>query len=104
MSAIAHVVLVGWRDEGARDALSARADGLVDEHLRGIPGVTAIDRGTSVSPEGLEGGHDWGMVVRFATADDRDAYLPDPSHVVVGDFLVSNAARVTVFDIATTAA
>jgi len=103
MSAIAHVVLVGWNDAGEAAALSARADELVDRQLRGIRGVTGIDRGTSVSPEGLEGDYDWGMVVRFASADDRDAYLPDPAHVVVGDFLMSNAARVTVFDIAATA-
>ncbi|GAA2076973.1 hypothetical protein GCM10009840_09420 [Pseudolysinimonas kribbensis] len=98
MSGVTHVVLVGWRGDAAES--STRADALVDEHLRGIRGVTAIDRGTSVSTEGLERDHDWGMVVRFATVADRDAYLPDPSHAVVADFLGENAARIVVFDVA----
>jgi hypothetical protein len=98
MSGVTHVVLVAWSGDD-RDGLSAQANRMVDAHLRGIPGVIEIDRGTSVSPEGLEGGHHWGMVIRFATVEERDAYLPDPSHRIVADFLGENAAGIVVFDL-----
>ena len=97
MAGITHVVLAAWN--GDRDALSRRADELVDAHLLGILGVLGIDRGTSVSTEGLEGDIDWGMVVRFATREDALAYLPHPEHQPVADFIGANASRVIVFDL-----
>jgi hypothetical protein len=99
MAGITHVVLVAWN--GDRDALSRRADELVDGHLPTIPGVLGIDRGTSVSTEELEGDIDWGMVVRFETRDDALAYLPHPEHRPVADFIGANSSRVVVFDIPT---
>ena len=56
--------------------------------------------GPSVSPEGLEGGFDWALVVRFRDAAARDAYLPHPAHQPVADHIGARSARVVVFDVA----
>ncbi|MGT2426065.1 Dabb family protein [Amnibacterium kyonggiense] len=99
MSEIVHVVLVDWKDEADPSA----ADALVDRHLAALPGVLALDRGPSVSTEGLESGFDWALVIRFASAEAVAAYLPHPEHVIVGSHLQANAARLVVFDVAATA-
>ncbi|HEX7834787.1 MAG TPA: Dabb family protein [Pseudolysinimonas sp.] len=96
MTTLVHVVLIEWASPIDGVELSR----LIDERLRGLPGVLSIAEGASVSPEGLEGGFDWGMVVTFNGAAARDAYLVDPDHAVVARFLTANAARVTVFDLA----
>lgn len=98
MAGITHVVLVAWNGDG--DELSRRASELVDAHLPGIAGIAGVERGTSVSTEGLEGDVDWGLVVRFDSREQALAYLPHPEHQPVADFIGTNAARVTVFDIA----
>lgn len=96
MSEIVHVVLVEWR-EGVDPAV---ADALVDRHLAPLPGVLTIDRGPSVSTEGLESGYDWALVIRFADAAALAAYLPHPEHVIVGQHLQGSSARLVVFDLA----
>ncbi|WP_158589975.1 Dabb family protein [Amnibacterium setariae] len=98
MTQVVHVVLVEWAE--GRDGAAEEAEGLVDQHLRGIPGVLSVDRGPSVSTEGLESGFDWALVIRFESADAVAAYLPHPDHVVVGRYLGDNSARVVVFDVA----
>lgn len=98
MSAVVHVVLVDWSDGADPD----EADRLVDRHLAPLPGVLEIDRGPSVSTEGLESGFDWALVIRFVSADALAAYLPHPEHVVVGSYLQQHAARLVVFDLTAT--
>jgi hypothetical protein len=95
MSEIVHVVLVEWRD----GADPAAADALVDRHLVPLPGVLTVDRGRSVSTEGLESGFDWALVIRFADEGALAAYLPHPDHVVVGQHLQANSSRLVVFDL-----
>jgi hypothetical protein len=95
---VQHVVLVEW----AGDDASAEADAVVDLHLPRIDGIRVIDRGASVSPEGLEAGFDWMLAVRFESAAARDAYLPHPEHAPVADLIRSRSARVVVFDVAGT--
>jgi len=92
---VTHVVLVEW----AHEIDSAELSRLVATHLPRIEGVDAVDEGPSVSPEGLEGGFDWGLVVSFVDASARDRYLDHPEHAVVGDYLRENSRRVIVFDI-----
>jgi hypothetical protein len=99
MAAVTHVVLVRWRadaDDATRAAVRAGVRGLAGP----IPGVLGIEEGPSVSPEGLEQGHDYGFVVTFADAAARDAYLPHPAHLVVAEAIGRAADGVTVFDIA----
>ena len=96
MSQIVHVVLIEWH----AGADPAAAEALVDRNLRPLPGVLTLERGPSVSTEGLESGFDWALVIRFADEDALAAYLPHPDHVVVGRHLQEHAARLVVFDVA----
>jgi hypothetical protein len=95
---VTHIVLVSWQsgrgpaaEESIRPGIRAFAES--------IPGITSIVEGHSCSPEGLEGGHDYGFVITFDSAQSRDSYLPDPRHQVVGEAIGADAARIVVFDI-----
>jgi len=94
---VLHVVLAEWND-GVDE--TARATALSDEHLTTIDGVLSVSSGPTVSGEGLEGGFDWMLVVRFRDRAALDGYLPHPQHLPVAGFLRDSAARVVVFDIA----
>jgi hypothetical protein len=98
MTEIVHVVLVEW--DTADTTVPERATALAHEHLPTIDGVVSVESGPSVSPEGLEGGFDWMLVVRFRDAAARDAYLPHPAHQPVADHIGAHNARVVVFDVA----
>ena len=99
MTAVLHVVLVRWRadtGDAAREGVRSGVRGLATA----VPGIIDLEEGPSVSPEGLEQGNDYGFVVTFDDAAARDAYLPHPAHVVVGEAIGRAAERVTVFDLA----
>jgi hypothetical protein len=98
MGQVMHVVLVEWTAENGDAA--AEAEALVDANLVPLPGVLTVDRGPSISGEGLEDGFDWALVIRFGSEEALAAYLPHPDHVVVGAHLQANAARLVVFDLA----
>jgi len=91
-----HVVLVEW--DGA-DGRAADADALVREHLPRIDGVESVRSGESVSTEGLEGGFDWMLVVRFRDRSALAGYLPHEEHQPVAAFIQGASARVVVFDV-----
>jgi hypothetical protein len=52
--------------------------------FRALPGkikeIAAFEWGTDVSPEGKAQGFTHCFLLTFATAADRDAYLPHPAH------------------------
>jgi len=98
MRPVTHVVLVSWKsgrgpavEQAIRPAIRAFADT--------IAGIGSVVEGHSSSPEGLEGGHDYGFVVTFDDERARDSYLTDPTHRVVADAIGENAQRIVVFDI-----
>ena len=95
---VTHVVLVSWKPGQAEEAESS-----LRPAIRGfagtIAGVAQVVEGHSSSPEGLEGGFDYGFVITFDDAAARDAYLPDPRHRVVADGIGGAAERVLVFDV-----
>lgn len=95
---ITHVVLTQWRPDATPAALAALAP-LIDRFAAEIPGVVSAVYGPSVSPEGLEGEFEWGLVVTFADAEARDGYLPHPTHAPVAALIGRHAERVVVFDI-----
>jgi hypothetical protein len=98
MTEISHIVLVRWRAEvpdEVREQARVSARGFRDA----IPGILSVVEGPSVSPEGLEEGFDYGFVIRFADAAARDAYLPDPVHLVLAELIGANAERVLVYDL-----
>ncbi|WP_210509165.1 Dabb family protein [Naasia sp. SYSU D00057] len=99
MTAIVHVVLVKWRDDvpaADRERIARDARAMADA----IPGILALEEGPSVSPEGLEQGFEWGLVVTFESPEARDGYLPHPVHAAVGKRIGAGAERLVVFDVA----
>lgn len=69
-----------------------------------IPGILQVSGGANNSPEPLGKGYTHSFVVDFVDSDARDAYLPHPAHVRVGDALVAAATGgldgILVFDYA----
>ena len=102
MPQILHVVLVDWRDDLAEDA-RAHTRASARNMFGRIPGIVRLDEGPSVSPEGLEQGYDWGLVITFDSEESRDGYLPHPVHQVLGDQIGAGAERLVVFDLAASA-
>jgi hypothetical protein len=93
-----HVVLVSWR-EGAADEAERVVRPTVAAFGATIPHVLHVVEGPSTSPEGLEGGFDYGFVVTFASAEARDVYLDHPEHLPVSSAIRAAADRVVVFDV-----
>ena len=95
---VMHVVLVRWKPEVGRaelDQLTELAVGLPAT----IPGAVAVHCGPSTSPEGLEDGFEWALVVSFESSSARDDYLPHPAHQPVAQLISRLAERVVVFDV-----
>ena len=67
-----------------------------------IPGLLAVEHGPYDSPEGLNDGFTHGFIMTFASAAERDAYLPHPEHERVKEVVVPNLHRAVVFDFETT--
>ncbi|WP_083295118.1 Dabb family protein [Curtobacterium sp. BH-2-1-1] len=97
MSGTTHVVLVAWDGEAADR--SAQADAIVREHLPRIDGVESVRSGESISTEGLEGGFDWMLVVRFRDRAALAGYLPHEEHQPVAAYIQGASERVVVFDV-----
>jgi hypothetical protein len=95
---VVHIVLVRWKQEVSRAALD-ELTGLAGAFPDTIPGVLAVQCGPSTSPEGLEGGFEWALVVSFANSSARDDYLPHPAHRPVGQLIARLAEQVVVFDV-----
>lgn len=93
-----HVVLVSWR-EGEAERAEQVVRPLVAAFGHTIPGVLSVVEGHSSSPEGLEGGFDYALVVTFASPEARDAYLPHPAHQPVAEEIGARSERVVVFDV-----
>jgi len=95
---VTHVVLVQWSD-GVDPAevewIRAYARTLQSD----IAGIRSVVEGPSTSPENLEAGYDYGLVIVFGDAPARDTYLTHPSHIPLADALRRNSARVAVFDV-----
>ena len=98
MSKITHIVLVRWNDATPAETVDAIRS-LSRSLATAIPGIETLSEGPSVSPEGLETGFEYGLVIEFADAVARDGYLVHPAHLPLADALQSNAASLTVFDL-----
>lgn len=96
---IVHVVLVRWAESTPvehREAAREVARGLSER----IPGIERLSEGPSVSPEGLEQGHDYALVITFSSAEARDVYLPHPAHEELVAYFGNGAIDgVTVYDL-----
>lgn len=74
-----HVVLFKFKESATPDDILK-----VEEAFKDLPdiihGIKGFEWGTNVSPENLNDGFTHCFMVSFATAKDRDAYLPHPAH------------------------
>ncbi|MFM8577307.1 MAG: Dabb family protein [Planctomycetaceae bacterium] len=63
-----------------------------------IPEIKGFEWGTDMSPEGKAEGFTHCFLVTFATAADRDAYLPHPAHKDFVSIVGPHVAKVCVVD------
>ena len=74
-----HVVLFKFKDTSTPEDVARIIAG-----FRGLPAaikeIAGFEWGTDVSTEGKTQGFTHCFFLTFATADDRDAYLPHPAH------------------------
>jgi hypothetical protein len=81
-----HVVLFAFKDS----ATVAQIDAVVSDFgtLKDrIPGITAYEWGTNVSPEGLNQGFTHCFTLSFAREEDRNIYLLHAAHQAFVDTL-----------------
>jgi len=98
MTVIVHIVLIELSagiSEEERNLVRRTARSLAST----IPGIERVEEGGSVSPEGLEHGFDYALVITFRDAQARDAYLPHPDHQILAGQISRHAKRVIVFDL-----
>ena len=95
---LTHVVLVQWRVDMPGEAL-VEINAIVPRFQGEIPGIVSAVEGASVSPEGLESGFEWALVVTFESAAARDGYLEHPTHAPVSATIQEWAERLVVFDL-----
>lgn len=100
MTAVTHIVLVSFLSTTPSQQRALLRGELLRLRTQ-IPLIESLEEGASISPEGLEDGFDYGFVMRFASAADRDAYLADPAHQHFGGLLTSLIDRIAVFDLPT---
>ena len=70
------------------------------EPLAKIEVVKDLDFGINTSPEGLDKGYNYSLIMKFATEYDRDSvYLSHPIHVEFVDSISKHISDVIVFDL-----
>jgi hypothetical protein len=92
-----HVVLFSFKDDASYDDVDAIVTGFA-ALPSAIPGITAYEWGTNVSPEGLNDGFTHCFTLTFAEAEDRDAYLVHPAHRQFVEKLKPSLAKSLVLD------
>ena len=88
---IRHCVFIRFRPEISETEKAALFAAIAALRPR-VPGFLAAHIGRNVSPEtGMDKGYADGLIVDFADAAARDAYLVDPEHRKTGAKLVAAA-------------
>lgn len=95
---LTHLVLASWRPDTPAAVLAELGE-RVGRFPAEIPGVVSVVAGESVSVEHLEAGFTWGMVVVFADAAARDAFLPHSAHGPVAELIGAWREQLVVFDL-----
>ncbi|MGB8852341.1 MAG: Dabb family protein [Pirellulales bacterium] len=92
-----HVVLFKFKEASAPADIEA-----IVAAFRALPGkipqIKAFEWGTDVSPEGKSQGLTHCFLVTFASAADRDAYLPHPAHEEFVALVKPHVEKVCVVD------
>lgn len=95
---VVHVVLTRWKPDAPSAELASMRE-LTRAFPRTVPGVVSVVEGPSSSPEGLEAGFTWALVITFTDGRARDVYLTHPAHLPVADVIRRFAERLVVFDV-----
>jgi hypothetical protein len=96
---VQHVVLFKLQDSTSSKTLEQIKQ--FTEPLAKIEVVKDFDFGVNSSPEGLDKGFNYSLIMKFATEHDRDSvYLSHPIHVEFVDSISKHISDVIVFDLA----
>ena len=98
LGTVVHIVLTQWRGDAPSESIAQMRE-LIRRFSAEIPGIVSVVEGPSVSPERLEGGFEWALVVTFESAAARDGYLDHPTHLPVAALIGECAEHVIVFDV-----
>ncbi|MFM6189184.1 MAG: Dabb family protein [Planktothrix sp.] len=83
---IQHIVLFKFKEGISSEKIDEAFTDL--EKLKElIPGILSYSSGINSSPENINRGYTHGFIMTFATAQDRDVYLPHPEHEKVKEKL-----------------
>ena len=86
---IQHIVLLKLKAGTTDEQKQALLEGLIAlQRENKIAGIKSVSGGDNNSPEGKTHGFDWGFVMTFVDGAARDAYLPHPEHVALGQMLL----------------
>ena len=92
-----HVVLFKFKESSTPEDVARIVAG-----FRGLPAkikeIAGFEWGTDVSPEGKAQGFTHCFLLTFATAADRDAYLPHPAHKEFVALIMPHLDKVCVVD------
>jgi len=92
-----HVVLFKFKDDVTKEQVQEVVDAFAALPAK-IPTITGFEWGTDVSIENKAAGFTHGFVVSFATAKDRDDYIPHPAHAEFVKLVGPRLDNVLVFD------
>lgn len=97
LQVLRHIVLFKFKDESSAADIKA-----VEDAFRALPQeidlILDFEWGVDVSVEGIAQGFTHCFFLTFASAADRDAYLPHPTHRRFGDLLRPFLDKVLVID------
>jgi Stress responsive A/B Barrel Domain len=92
-----HVVLIRFKP-GTPDTTIGEVETAFAGLPAGIPEIQALEWGTNCSPEGKDQGFSHCFFLTFASAAERDAYLPHPAHRAFSALLRPHVDQVLVID------
>lgn len=97
MATLRHVVLIRFKPATAPDKIKAIETAFAGLKTR-IAAIQALEWGTNCSPEGKDQGFTHCFCLTFASAAERDAYLPHPDHKAFSGLLRPHVDQVLVLD------
>lgn len=97
MASIRHVVLIRFKS-GTPPATVAEIEAAFAGLKDSIGAIEALEWGTNCSPEGKDQGFSHCFLLTFASAAERDAYLPHPEHRAFSALLRPHVDQVLVID------
>ena len=97
MSKVKYISLVKFKEGTAEDQIQTVFDTILDI-TESVPGIEDYVSGPNASPEGLSHGYSHALVMTFADAAARDAYLAHPEHQRVKALIEPVVDSLLVFD------